>query len=107
MTIHQGEIIDYIGVDKSTDQLVLSIIDDADESIDCIEHIDLLKNKLNSYMHFINSGQNNLNENYANREVIISIFLKSQPAKKVEQFLIDVGSHIRGLNIEFKYQVID
>jgi hypothetical protein len=56
MTIDQISIIDAIGVDNVTDELVLTIIDHLEwEGND--EHLMLLQEKINTYLAFVESGE--------------------------------------------------
>lgn len=56
MGIDKADLIDAIGVDKNTGEVVLSILDahDWDEER---EHLLLLKEKINRYLGFVESGE--------------------------------------------------
>lgn len=56
MTIKQTGIVDWLGIEKGTGHVNLTIIDDMDWNSEH-EHLLLLEQKLNSYLAFIESGE--------------------------------------------------
>lgn len=56
MSIEQSEVVDAIGVDPETGEVVLTISDHLDWQ-DLPEHVFLLQEKLNAYLAFIESGE--------------------------------------------------
>jgi len=76
MSIEQVDTIDFIGVDKATGKVVLTISDHLDWS-DPDLHLKKLQDKLNSYLRFCESGE--LYESYPDakgRAVVLSIAAK-------------------------------
>lgn len=55
MTVAQTDKIDIIGVDKRSGEVILTIIDSM--SWDEKTHVQLLQDKLNAYLSFIESGE--------------------------------------------------
>jgi hypothetical protein len=56
MTVSQTRIIDWLGVEKDTGDISLTIIDDLDWTAEH-RHLALLQEKLNTYLAFIESGE--------------------------------------------------
>ncbi|GJI88952.1 DUF6572 domain-containing protein [Duganella hordei] len=56
MTIEHSEIIDLFHIDATTSEAILTITDHLEWGAGH-EHLFLFKNKLNSYLRFIESGQ--------------------------------------------------
>jgi hypothetical protein len=56
MTVSQQGVIDWLGVEKETGDIVLTVVDQLDWS-DEREHIRLLQEKLNTYLACIESGE--------------------------------------------------
>ena len=86
MSVEDKKVIDIITVDKQG-VLVLTISDHL-EWDNMNEHLLLLKDKINSYLDFIENGQ--LAENYpdkADKKIMIQIVFKYQPNKTAEEFL--------------------
>jgi hypothetical protein len=56
MTVSQTAIVDWLGIEKDTGYVSLTIIDDLDWSAEHT-HLILLQEKLNTYLAFIESGE--------------------------------------------------
>ena len=56
MTINDSRVIDWLGIERGTGFVVLTIADDQDWT-DEDKHIELLQEKLNTYLSFIESGE--------------------------------------------------
>lgn len=89
MGIDKAGLIDAIGVDKNTGEVVLSILDahDWDEER---EHLLLLKEKINRYLGFVESGE--IQQCYPSAQdqlCRIDILFRCQPPAKVDGFLIE------------------
>jgi hypothetical protein len=57
MSIVQGNKIDMVVTDKEKTRVALVIADHLDWEEDESEHLVLLQDKINAYLHFIESGQ--------------------------------------------------
>lgn len=74
MTIDQSNVVDAIGVDKETGDLVLTIVDHLEWTSNFDEHLQLLQEKLDTYLCFIESGE--IYQTYPdakNRPVLIDV----------------------------------
>lgn len=88
MSIEKTNEVDVIGIDTETDMVTLSIIDTLDWS-DKSSHLELVQEKINSYLRFIESGE--INKSYpetVNRKVGIKIAFMYQ--------IPDVASEVIG-----------
>jgi hypothetical protein len=56
MTIQQTGVVDWLGIEKDTGHVVLTVVDDLDWS-DEHGHLLALQAKLNTYLAFIESGE--------------------------------------------------
>ena len=56
MRLSDPETVDYLGIEKETGWVVLTLVDDCDWS-DETRHLALLQTKLNRYFDFIDSGE--------------------------------------------------
>jgi hypothetical protein len=56
MTIAQTDIVDWMGIEKETGHVGLTVVDDLDW-INEQNHLLLLQDKLNTYLAFIESGE--------------------------------------------------
>ena len=102
MFIHQTEIVDAIGVDDCTDEVVLTISDQLEWDKN---HLILLQEKLNTYLNFVESGEIlSSYPNSKNRKVHINLICKYSPDKESEEFLSGVGDIVEGAGMRFTYK---
>jgi hypothetical protein len=103
MSIEQTGVVDAIGVDKETGQVVLTISDHLEWDDD---HLLLLQEKLNLYIGFVEAGE--LLDVYPDskgRQVCINIICKYPPNVGGENFLSRVGSILDRVGIRLAFQV--
>lgn len=104
MSVEETKIIDLIGVDKESGQVILSISDHLEWKTSD-EHLLLLQEKINSYLRFIESGE--INESYPdalNRHAIIRICAMHEPDKKGLHFLAEVKKIVEGAGFGFEFE---
>lgn len=103
MSIAETGIIDAIGVDSLTNQVVLTI---SDHLYWDSEHLLMLQEKLNTYLGFVESGE--LLSTYPNsqgREVLINVVFKYPPDESGQDFLAKVHDIIEEAGMKFRYEV--
>lgn len=86
MSVENVKVVDFISIDKE-ENVVLTISDHLEWDTSN-EHLLLLQEKLNSYLHFIEGGE--LYESYPdakNRHIVINIVTKYLPSKDGQTFL--------------------
>lgn len=98
MTVKQTEIVDWLGLEKDTDSIILTIVDDLDWSNET-DHLLALQEKLNTYLAFVESGEvfDRLSDTVGSQvprdtPIKVSILAKYPPTSRAEAFL----DHARG-----------
>ena len=56
MSIRNTRVVDWLGLEKGTGDVLLTVVDDEDWA-KVQEHLELLQEKLNTYLAFIESGE--------------------------------------------------
>ncbi len=105
MAVDQPKVIDFIGVDKTTGAVVLTISDHLDWE-DTTAHQLILQEKVNSYLAFIESGE--ILESYPaakGRSPVIKVVSKFTPDVSGDQFLRKVKSVVEGAGFGFEFQL--
>jgi hypothetical protein len=105
MTVDQTNKIDAIGVDRGSGCVVLTISDHLPWSSAADGHLELLREKLNAYLAFIESGQ--LIEAYpdaAGRHAVINVVGKYDLSGPASEFLDNATAAISraGLTLRFE-----
>jgi hypothetical protein len=88
MSIEQTDVVDIIGTDRMTGDVILTISDHLDWS-DSTSHQLLLQIKMNRYLAFIKSGE--MEQSYPNakgRAVVIEVVFKFVPDDGGRAFLV-------------------
>jgi hypothetical protein len=98
MTVEQMNVIDLIGTDRETGDVILTISDHLDWS-DSVEHQRVLQEKLNKYLAFVERGE--IFERYPDakdRLVMFRVVFKYRPdrsgrlfLKKAKEIIEDAG----------------
>ncbi len=104
MSINQTNIIDIIGTSPEG-KVVLTISDH--HSWDETWHLQLLQDKINAYLQFIESGQ--IFEDYPNtvgRDIVIETTMKYQPTSEAASFLEKAKDIIKGAGFDFYWRVL-
>ncbi|MBN9386335.1 MAG: hypothetical protein J0H74_36595 [Chitinophagaceae bacterium] len=103
MSIEQQNTIDVIGIDKKTNQVILTISDHLDWQEN--NHLIILQEKLNTYLRFIESGE--INESYPdakNKSVVIKIRALHKPNSEAKSFLEKVKNIIEDAGMSFIFE---
>jgi hypothetical protein len=104
MSINQTDTIDIIGTTPEG-KVILTISDH--HPWDVTWHFQLLQDKINAYLQFIESGQ--IFEDYPNavgRELAIETAMKHEPTSEAISFLEKVKEVIEGAGFGFKWKVL-
>ena len=104
MSVDQTEVVDLIGIDEHSDDVILTISDHLEWGSG--EHLLLLQEKLNTYLSFVESGE--ILESYSKargRDVLINVVCKYKPDDSAISFLGKVASIVEGAGMKFKYEV--
>ena len=105
MTIEQIDKIDIIGINKIDDYVCLTISDHLKWD-NTNRKLEVLQDKINSYLQFIESGQ--ITEDYpdsTNRKVVIELYSKYPPNKEGLKFIECVSPIIKEAGFSFRYKL--
>ena len=104
VTIEQTDIIDGMGIDKSSGQVDLGISDHLDwDDIDY--HITILEKKIGSYINFVQSGQMlDALPNAKGLPIRIMLVHQFDPTSSALKILVSVREQLEEIGIKFSYE---
>lgn len=108
MSIDQTNVVDAIGVDNATGDVVLTISDHLEWTGSDNEHLLLLQEKLNTYLSFVESGE--ILETYPNgkdRAVLIDVVCKYPLNQKAQGFYSQITSIVENAGMKFRHRLFD
>ena len=104
MSVDRTGVVDAIGVDDSSGDVVLTITDHLEWGNN--EHLLFLQEKLNTYLSFVESGE--ILSTYADakgRDVLINVVCKYPPDERAVSFFNQVSGVVEGAGMKFKYHL--
>jgi len=104
MSVTDGNVVDAIGLDNETGQVVLTLVDHLPWGE--LKHVEFLQAKLNAYLAFVESGE--LLESYPQteaRSVGIQVVCKYSPDAVGVGFFENAERTIRGAGFDFAWRV--
>jgi hypothetical protein len=105
MAIDNPEVVDFIGIERSSGTIALTISDHL-EWDNSDEHLLVLQAKINRYLDFIESGE--LLQSYpksAGKSVRIDVLCKYHPCEKAKRFLEHAREIIECAGFSFSWRV--
>ncbi|MQA65947.1 MAG: hypothetical protein GEU76_08600 [Alphaproteobacteria bacterium] len=112
MRLTDANTVDYLGLEKDTGYVVLTLVDDCAWE-DEIQHLSLLQAKVNRYFNFIDSGEvyEQLRETTGQEvapttPVKISILAKYEPGGEGNRFLEHVARVAADAGVHFSFKVL-
>jgi len=108
MSIEQTKILDAVGVDSQSGDLVLTISDHLDWQASPDEHLLLLQEKINAYLSFIESGE--LLKTYPNakgRNVVVQVIYKFAPNERALEFYAHATEVLSGAGLMLKHGFLE
>ena len=105
MPLENKNIIDAIGLEESSNNVVLTIIDTTDW-VSEEEHLNLIQGKLNAYLRFLESGE--ITQKYPNatgQNCVISIIAQYKPTENGFRFLDVARSTIEQAGFGFRFEL--
>jgi len=105
MSVDQTKVVDFIGVDKETGEVILTISDHMEWGQNR-DHISILQGKLDTYLAFVESGE--LLERYPdakNRRLRFDVVCKFRPDALGLEFLAKAKQAIEQTGIGLKFEV--
>ena len=104
MSVDDSRIVDAIGVDRTSGEVILTVADHREWND--AEHLELLQLKLNAYLAFIESGE--IVESYPDargRQIRIDIVCKFEPDKGAGEFLSHAQEAVRSAGFAISWRV--
>jgi hypothetical protein len=105
MSVNDPSVVDVVGIDKVSDEVVLTIADAWDWE-DCNEHLLLLQEKINRYIGFIEQELIAAYPNAEGRPVRIDVLFMNDPVPEALGFLSAAGSRVRESGWSFRWRVV-
>lgn len=112
MALDQTEVIDWMGIEKGTGRILLTIVDEQSWD-DPQTHLLLLQEKLNRYLAFLESGEvlealsQQLSEDVdGDRPAAIQVLAKFPPNDAGLRFLAHVTEVVDGAGYELTHKVL-
>lgn len=106
MSVDQPKIIDFLGIDKDSGEVVLTISDHLEWN-NSRDHQVILQDKINWYLAFIESGE--IFESYSDskgRPVVIQVIFKFKPDPEGRQFLARAKEVIESAGFTLRYELL-
>ena len=107
MGLDNLEVVDAIGIEKSSGHAILSLFDSWDWDDDEREHLLAIQEKFNRYLDFIEGGQ--ILEDYPsarNRALVIDVIFRFTPPESAIRLLTYAASVAAQLNVGVRHQTI-
>jgi hypothetical protein len=103
VAIDNIDIIDLIGIDKHTGEVILTISDHLDWA-DIYAHLDILQNKINRYINFVESGEIYEHKKEAlEKRIVIEVFGKYNLPIEAVDFLKAANVFLTDLKVEVRF----
>ncbi|MDR9771119.1 DUF6572 domain-containing protein [Rhizobium hidalgonense] len=106
MALDQTTVVDAIGVDNATGEVVLTITDHLEWTGRDSEHLLLLKEKLNAYLSFVEIGE--MLETYPDakgRAVLIDVVCKFPPDEQAQGFYNQLSQVVESAGIKLQQRL--
>ncbi len=106
MSIDQTNVVDAIGIDNVTGEVVLTIADHLEWVGSDNEHLLLLQQKLNTYLRFVESGE--ILETFADakdRTVLIDVVCKYPLNQQAQDFYSQVTQLVEGAGMKLRQRL--
>jgi len=104
MAVDNPRVIDAVGLEKQTGNVILTISDHLEWDADN-EHVLMLQEKINAYLAFVESGE--ILESYPkakSKTCVISVIALYHPNETGLRFLECARNTLEGVGIEFRFQ---
>lgn len=106
MSIEQADIVDFVTIDPTSGDVLLTISDHLGWDQEEEHHLVLLQGKLNAYLRFIESGE--IFDKFPDtrgRKVVIQLVSKFQMSKKANQFFECARIAIEGAGFRMTFEL--
>jgi len=107
MTIEQTASIDFASIDSDSGKVMITISDHLPWNDDHGVHLQLLQDKLNSYLRFIESGEIGKKiPGSQGREIAINVVAKFDLSDEAKLFYDRANQAVANAGIEFKFSLM-
>jgi hypothetical protein len=104
MSVEQTKVVDFIGLSKEANDVILTICDHLDWETER-DHLLMLQGKVNAYLAFIGSGEIlTAYPDSKGRRPVISIKGMLEPTAGMLRFLAEAKRVIEGAGYGFQYE---
>jgi hypothetical protein len=103
MTIEHSEVIDFVGTDKVTGAVILTISDHLSWG-DEVRHFQLIERKINRYLDFIRTGQ--IFETHPQAKsmpIQIKLIYQYEISESGSRFLVAAQKQLKERGVDFSY----
>ncbi len=107
MSIDQTDLVDFVGIERDTGKVVLTITDHLDWATRPEQHLQLLQEKINIYLSFVESGE--LLAAYPEAEgraVEIGIFAKYPLSEEAHEFIRQARLIVEEAGLGLRHQLL-
>ena len=107
MSIQNADVVDAIGLERSTQDVILTISDHLGWGSDIDNHLIELQEKINAYLAFLESGE--LLDAYpkaVGRDAVISIVFRESPPEQALSFLQSAATIIEDSGKSLRWEVL-
>ena len=111
MTVRNTGVVDKVGIERSSGAVMLIVVDDEAWS-DVDEHLGLLREKLNSYLRYVESGEylgtfQSAGTVAPSGPVKVKILARYHPPEQAQVFLENATATFRDAGFELTHEVIE
>ena len=112
MTVRNTDVVDNVGIEKQTGAVMLIVLDDEAWN-DVDEHLGLVREKLNAYLRYVESGEYLGTFEAASMTVPpsgtvkVKILARFHPPQQAKAFLANATATLRDAGFELTHEVID
>lgn len=110
MSIEQTNVVDFISVDRESGDVLLTISDHLQWGGESIAHLDLLGEKVASYVQYVENGQiYRHNNDYVGRRIVINIVQKYSGGDEADKYLLSLKGILasRGIGLRWGVRLLD
>lgn len=105
MSVEQTNIVDFIGINPDSQNVILTLVDPLPWTSGDRDHLFMLQEKVNSYLSFVESGEIlNSYPEAKDREVTINIVFKYKPNGAALEFLERAQAAIQAAGMELLFE---
>lgn len=105
MSVDQTHVVDAMGIDSQTGDMVLTIVDHLEWSVSGKDHLLLLQEKLNSYLSFVESGE--ILQAYPDaggRSIVIDVVCKYTLTEPATQFFAQAEPIVQEAGMKLRHR---